>query len=235
MRSLVTRRSVLVTGVAAVAAAALTGCSAGQVAETSLKKPSNQGVNANSADNSVFIRNLLVTYNGPDGYAAGGNAPLQVAIFNETTQEVTVLVSSRQPDPALADEVVWANSVAIVGGSNASAPSESASPPVEPAPSGSASPSAEPSPAQSSPAQPATRPARIVLPALGHASFMLGDQESLQAIGLAKELRPGTSLNLVFEFSNGAVPVVLQAPVATPLSPVPRESGIPNENVEPEG
>ncbi|HEV8569314.1 MAG TPA: hypothetical protein VGQ92_19920 [Actinoplanes sp.] len=226
MRSLVTRRSVLVSGVAAVTAAALAGCSAGQVAETSLKKPSNQGVNAQSSNNTVLIRNLLVTYNGTEGYPAGANAPLQVALFNETTQAVTVLVSSQQPDPSLADQqVVWASSVAIVGGgSNASA-----------APSGSASPSVQPSPAESSPAQPATRPARIELAPLGYASFMPGDPESLQAIGLSEALRPGMSLNLVFEFSNGAAPLVLQAPVATPLSPVPRESGIPNENVEPEG
>ena len=225
MRSLVTRRSVLVSGVAAVTAAALAGCSAGQVAETSLKKPSNQGVNAQSSNNTVFIRNLLVTYNGTEGYPAGANAPLQVALSNETTQAVTVLVSSQQPDPSVADQqVVWASSVAIVGGSNASAnPAESASP------------SAQPSPAESSPAQPATRPARIELAPQGWASFMPGDPESLQPMGLAEALRPGMSLNLVFEFSNGAAPLVLQAPVAVPLSPVPRESGIPNENVEPEG
>jgi hypothetical protein len=230
MRSLVTRRSVLVSGVAAVAAAALAGCSAGQVAETALKKPSNQGVNAQSSNGTVFIRNLLVPYNGTEGYPAGANAPLQVTLSNETTQAVTVLVSSQRPDPSVADQqVVWANSVAIAGGSNASAvPSGSASPSIGPSP-------AQPSPAESSPAQPVTRPARIVLPPLGYASFMPGDPESLQAIGLAEALLPGMSLNLVFEFSNGAAPLVLRAPVATPLSPVPRESGVPNENVEPEG
>ncbi|HEV8175437.1 MAG TPA: hypothetical protein VGP91_17505, partial [Actinoplanes sp.] len=102
MRSLVTRRSVLVSGVAAVAAAALAGCSAGQVAETALKKPSNQGVNRQNSNGTVFIRNLLVTYNGTEGYPAGANAPLQVALSNETTQAVTVLVSSQRPDPSVA-------------------------------------------------------------------------------------------------------------------------------------
>jgi hypothetical protein len=167
-----------------------------------------------------------VTYNGTEGYPAGGNAPLEVAIFNETTHEVTVLVSSRQPDPALAgNEVAGANSVVIAGGSNAfAAPSDSASPSVEPSPAGNTPPGITP-----------PSPARIVLPPLGYASFMPGDPESLQAIGLSRALRPGTSLNLVFEFSNGAAPLVLQAPVAVPLSPVPRESGVPGENVEPEG
>jgi hypothetical protein len=40
------------------------------------------------------------------------------------------------------------------------------------------------------------------------------------------------SVNLVFEFSNGAAPLTLQAPVATPLSPAPRGSGNPAENRE---
>jgi hypothetical protein len=34
------------------------------------------------------------------------------------------------------------------------------------------------------------------------------------------------SVNLVFEFSNGAPALVLRAPVAVPLSPAPRESGV---------
>ena len=65
MRSLGTRRAVLVAGVATVAAAALAGCSAGQVAETALKNPSVHGVNAQNADGSVLIRGLAVAYNGP--------------------------------------------------------------------------------------------------------------------------------------------------------------------------
>ena len=50
MRSLGTRRAVLVAGAAALAAVALAGCSAGQVAETALKRPSNQGLNADNSD-----------------------------------------------------------------------------------------------------------------------------------------------------------------------------------------
>ena len=53
MRSLGTRRVALFAGAVTVAAVALTGCSAGQVAETSLKRPSNQGVNT-ANDTGVF-------------------------------------------------------------------------------------------------------------------------------------------------------------------------------------
>ena len=74
------RATALVAGTAAVAVMALTGCSAGQVAETARKKPSNSGVNANNSDNSVVVRNLQVLYKGPEGYAANGDAPLEVGL-----------------------------------------------------------------------------------------------------------------------------------------------------------
>src|SRR3954451_21082712 len=95
MRSLGFRRAALATGVAVVAAVALAGCSAGQVAETALKRPSNPGVNADNADGSVVIRNLSVQYPGVQGYAAGGNAPLELGIYNQTRDAITVLVSSQ--------------------------------------------------------------------------------------------------------------------------------------------
>jgi hypothetical protein len=216
MRFLGTRRFVLVAGLAAAAAVAFAGCSAGQVAETSLKKPSNQGVNEENSNKTVAIRNLSVTYNGTEGYAAGDSAPLEVTLYNQTSQPITVLVSSRQPDAALGTDVVSGTDVVLVGG--------------QPSPATSASESPSPSPSESGAA--AGTPARIVLAPLGYASFLPGDTESLQVQGLSGQLRPGMSVNLVFEFSNGAAPLTLQAPVGIPLSPAPRESGKPAENHE---
>src|SRR5687768_10424543 len=111
MRTLGTRRAVLVAGVATVTAAALAACSAGQVAETALKNSSVQGVNAQNADGSVLIRGLAVLYKDPAGYPSGGNAPLEVNFYNQTTQPITVLVSS-QP-PASGQSVVAARSVVL--------------------------------------------------------------------------------------------------------------------------
>nr|BFE67364.1 hypothetical protein GCM10020092_006650 [Actinoplanes digitatis] len=55
----------------------------------------------------------------------------------------------------------------------------------------------------------------------------------LQAIGLTGKLAPGQALNLVFEFSNGADPLVLEAPVGIPLTPASRGPGLePHENSE---
>ena len=93
MRSLGTRRVALLAGAATVAAVALAGCSAGQVAETSLKRPSNQGVNTQNTTGSVLIRNLAVSYNGPAGYQPGANAPIEVNLY-QTANAITVVVAS---------------------------------------------------------------------------------------------------------------------------------------------
>jgi hypothetical protein len=45
---------------------------------------------------------------------------------------------------------------------------------------------------------------------------------------------PGQSVYVTFEFSNGAEVLTIPAPVAVPLSPVPRGPAVPGENVEPE-
>ena len=235
MRSLVTRRAALATGVATLAAIALAGCSAGQVAETSLKKSSVYGVNAASSDQSVFIRNLAVAYKGSTGYPAGADATLQVGLYNQTRQTVTVLISSRPAADATGkDTVVSAQSVGLVGGaaatpSAASTPSPSTPSPSTPSsePSAGASPSAEPSATG-----PAARPARIELAPLGTATFLPEDTQQLQALGLSGKLVPGQSINLVFEFSNGADPLVLQAPVAIPQVPASRAPGLPHEDTE---
>src|ERR1051325_149263 len=95
MRSVVTGRAAQVAGIAAVAAIALSGCSAGQVAETALKRPSVPGVNAETADRSVAVRNLHVAYNGPEGYKAGDTAPLEVSLVNQTETPISVSITSR--------------------------------------------------------------------------------------------------------------------------------------------
>ncbi|RSM63791.1 hypothetical protein DMB66_22090 [Actinoplanes sp. ATCC 53533] len=233
MRSLVTRRAALATGVATLAAIALAGCSAGQVAETSLKKPSVYGVNAESSDQSVAIRNLAVAYKGTTGYPAGADATLQVGLYNQTRQTVTVLISSK---PAAGtdgkDTVVSAQSVGLVGGASAT-PSAAATASPEPSTDPSAGPSSSVTPsAEPSASAPAARPARIEIAPLGAATFLPEDAQQLQALGLSGKLVPGQSINLVFEFSSGAAPLVLQAPVAIPLVPASRAPGVPHEDTE---
>lgn len=243
------RAAALVAGTAAVTALALTGCSAGQVAETALKKPSNSGVNANNSNNSVVVRNLQVLYNGVEGYAPDAQVPIEVGLFNQTTEPVVVMVSSRPLTGAPANQgVVAAGQVGLLGGG--SAPATPPSPAMEPSgsrppatpdtetpenvPSGDASapPStpALPPPAPNTGAQ--LQPARITIEPMGSASFLPGDQQQLVATGIKGKLLPGQSINLVFEFSNGAEPLELQASIGVPLSPAPRGSAEPGENHE---
>ncbi|MGW4943845.1 hypothetical protein ACWEOZ_19915 [Actinoplanes sp. NPDC004185] len=251
MRSPGTRRAAVATGVATLAAIALAGCSAGQVAETSVKNPSVYGVNSQNSDASVYIRNLAVAYDGTTGYPAGATAPLQLGLYNQTRQAITVLISSQPATAATEkDAVVSARSVGLVGGASTapSAPSTAIPEPSGSRPSDteddqnsnqipSPDPSTNPSPGEApstapTPAGATARPARIEIGPLGAATFLPADAEKLQAIGLSGKLVPGQSINLVFEFSNGAQPLVLQAPMAIPLSPASRAPGLaPEENL----
>jgi hypothetical protein len=246
MRSLGTRRVALFAGAAAVAAVALAGCSAGQVAETAQKRSSTYGVNVDNADGSVALRGVAVSYRSPKGYLSGGNAPLELSLFNQTTQPITVQVGSQPPAGADPKQgVVSARSVGIVGtATDSAAPAESAAPDSSAAADSSAAPdsaasdssaapdsaaSAGPSgaaePSQSpTPAKPDVQPAQVTIGPLDSVIFRPGDARTMQAIGLSGPLLPGNSVNLVFAFSNGAAPLVVQAPMAVPMSPAPRGS-----------
>ena len=227
MRTLGTRRTHLVAGAAALAAMALAamalaGCSAGQVAETALKRPSNMGVNSENSNSSVLVRNLAVTYDDTGGYAANQPAPLQLSLFNQSADEIRVTVTSSRPtDGTNIDSALAGTSVVLVGAS----PSDSASPAV-PAPTDSAS------AAPSEPAEPAAQPAVITLAPMGSATFLPGDPQSLQITGLSGKLSPGQSVYVTFSFSNGVAPLTVPAPVGVPLSPASRGPGIEGENVE---
>ncbi|MFG1605789.1 hypothetical protein [Actinoplanes sp. NPDC049265] len=241
------RVTALVAGSATVAALALTGCSAGQVAETAMKKPSNSGVNASNSNNSVVVRNLQAVYNGVEGYAPGTPVPLEVALFNQTTEQVVVTISSRPLSGAAPSQgAVAAGQIGITGGPGAASASAAAEPsgsrpPASPdtetpdnVPSGSASGGpAVPPPAPGN--TPQLQPARITIGAMGSASFMPGDSSQLLATGITSKVTNGQAINLVFEFSNGAQPLELQAPVGVPMSAAPRGSADPAENEEPEG
>jgi len=225
MRTLGTRRALLVAGAAAAAAVALAGCSAGQVAETSLKRPSNQGVNSPNANNSVLIRNLFVPYTGTAGYAKDQPAPLELTLVNQTTDEVRVTVSSSTPtDGTVVPTILTGKTVSLGGSGLADTPSPSPSPSDTQTPG-----TATPSPSASE--GPTGQPAVITLPPLGVASFLPGDQ-SLQISGLSAALTPGNSVYVTFTFSNGVTPLTLAAPLGVPASPASRAPGIPDENSE---
>jgi hypothetical protein len=230
MRSLGIHRLVLATGVAAAVAIALSGCSAGQVAETAVKKPSNPGVNADNSNRTVAVRNLSVVYPGEEGYDAGENAPLELGLFNQSTAPVTVTISSKPPAQQ-GEEAVTATQIGVAGGASpsasASASASASTPSGENEPSTPASPpSPSASASASGPAEPkqSFQPARIEIPAMSQVTFLPGDAGAPTAVDLSGKLTQGTAISLVFEFSNGAEPLEVLAPISTPLSPAPRGS-----------
>jgi len=214
MRSLGTRRVALAAGAAIAAVIALSGCSAGQVAETAMLKSPISGLNTQSPDGTLLIRNLQVAYDGPTGYPANGTAPLQLSLYNQTEQPMTVTITSG-PQTGAGPMVVSATQIGV----GALAPSAEASPAV----------GASASPATSTPA---LQPAKFTIPALGSQTFNPeGGATTLQAQGLSGALKPGYSLALTFQTDNGATIDAL-APFAIPTSPASRAPGIENENHE---
>ncbi len=105
----------------------LSACSAGQITGTSVQVPPIQGVNADAGSGgTIALRNVLITYNGPGGYPRGGTAPLEVRIFNNGTQPVT-LVRVTAGDAAAG--------VTLAGGPQAPPPEPSPTPPPAESPS----------------------------------------------------------------------------------------------------
>jgi hypothetical protein len=239
MRSLGTRRVALAAGVATVAVIALAGCSAGQVAETAILDAPISGVNTQSSDGGLLIRNLQVAYSSTTGYPAGGNAPLEVALYNETQLPITVVISSAPPQGEV-QGVVSARQVGLTGGAAAASPSANPEPSGTVPSAGSELPPSEQVPETGQPTTlpptsapaVAAQPARITIQGLSSATYRAGDAQALQLIGLSDELRPGNSVNLTFQVNTTNQPLNVLAPVAIPLSPASRAPGIdPHENL----
>jgi hypothetical protein len=207
-RSTNRRAAAWLAGAVVGAGLLLSGCSAGQIAETASKNPSIQGVNADAqlieggqVVGSVGVRDVLVVYPGPEGYERGGDAPIEVRIFNETPETVTVQVQAVAPEDG-AEGVAQARSVVLTD--DAASTTET---------------TGSPSPGGSAPADGAAP--GIEIPA-GELIVLSREAEShLRLDGLSDRLLSGMSVPLRFQFSNG-LQLEVNAPVAGPLTPIPR-------------
>jgi hypothetical protein len=228
-RSTSRRAAALLAGTAMAAGLLLTGCSAGQIAETARKNPSIMGVNAEAqltdgdgqVVGSVAVRDVLVPYPGQEGYPRLGDAPLEARVFNDTPEPVTVRVLPGLPETDSA-QLVRVGSVDLIGGATPSAAPTTAAPVASP--TGDGSPAAGESPAGDSPAaeSPAAgAPATLEIPAGGFAVLGSDGQRHLRLTGLSDRLVAGASVPLIFQFSNG-LELRVNAPVSPPLTPVPR-------------
>jgi hypothetical protein len=187
----------------ALAAGLMSGCSAGQKTQTDTMVPAVPGVNADSADHTIGLRDVTVVHDG-QGYPKGGTAPLAVRIFNRDPVKGVTLVK------VTSDQGM----VVLVGGpaATSSAPAPSASATARPSGSASASPTASPSPT-------AVGSATISVPVPASTVAVLTAEAGryLAVTGLAQPLLPGMSLKLSFTFDNGAA-IDLDVPMSPPAS-----------------
>jgi hypothetical protein len=239
------------------AAALLSGCSSGQVSQTASVVAPVAGISVDTGP--LAIRDAVVAYGGPEGYPAGGTAPLVIRIFNNVpTGQALRLTGARLTGDITGRVVLLGGQPATGAGTPAAVPSGGpavASAPPGSSASGSARPSASasatrspaggsapasPSPTRSASATasgPAGNPAiSVAIPAGGYALLVPGTGAYLAITGLSAPLRPGmtVSLELTFDRADGGPLAVSlrNVPIAPPLSPGPR---VPNQFASPGG
>jgi copper(I)-binding protein len=211
---------------AAIAGTALlTGCGAGQQAQTASKEPSVPGVNANLG--TVLLRNVQIGY--PDresrSYPRGATAPLEVRIFNSGTD----------PDALVGVRSDAADQVLLLGSDSETSnicPQASVSVPAA-QPTGQSPLTAPTSPtrasgtAEATPGEPGDTAVPTPLRPKGDAEFSVelapggcalllpGKPYRLELSGLREELAPGGTASVTFRFRE-AGEVTLQVPFGLP-------------------
>ena len=229
-RSMMRGATAFAASAAVVAGLLLAGCGAGQGTQTEGQQPPISGVNVNSADNMILLRNLAIEYAGIEGYERGESAPVHVRIAN-VYENATVRLVSVTSD---AGTVVLAGAGAVPSSSAAastptpaqSSASPSGSPSGSPSASRSGSPSA--SATSASPTEPpipsgppVNQQINVEIPTRGLAILDPSSPPYLMITGLREELKPGQTVTMTFRFDNG-VEIETEVPMAVPLTPLPR-------------
>jgi hypothetical protein len=236
-------------GIAAIfAGAALAGCGAGQLADTSeivSAVPGGQALlgipTAANPNGAVGINNATVDYHGVSGYAAGDTAPLSLSLVNSSTERVTVtpgqarLVSPNTAATTLLGPITLSSGTTevhslsgVAGDATASAvpaaPSASAvpaTPSAAPSASASASASATPSSVPSGPVSTAPAPVSIDIDpgTLVVLSMSVSSgAQHMQLPMLREPLVPGAIVELTFNVTAGGQPIGSTV-VTAPMAP----------------
>ncbi|MDT0260900.1 copper chaperone PCu(A)C [Jatrophihabitans lederbergiae] len=219
----------------AAAAALLTGCAAGQVAQTVDQYPVVDGAAGNAGQ--LLIRNAgIAPPSGINGYAKGGTATLQLVVVNGTNKDDR-LVSASSP---VAGGVVL-SAAGLPEGISAATSSESASVSLSPsstvtgtpAAKGSAS-GARTSASRSAPAASGAgtgTPIEVRADQVVQVGFSVVGP-NIVLTGLNSALLPSQTVPMTFRFASGAslslaLPVKLSS--ASPSRPVVSAATAPNE------
>ncbi|WP_051367107.1 hypothetical protein [Hamadaea tsunoensis] len=226
------------TAAALAALGALSACSAGQISETAYMHAAVPGVSQNFTVNgdtqapaaSIALRNMLIVYGGVNGYPAGGGAPLQLSIFNNTPNPIKVTMSA----PEIASGISIRDNPTASGAAAAASAEPGASASAQPSASASASVSAQPSAsvsgqpsasasasATASASAQASAPASagssvtVVVPVNGFATFGPHSAQSLVLSGLKSAIQGGGVVNGIrFRFETGQGLQLQEQPVA---------------------
>ncbi|GAA2310076.1 hypothetical protein GCM10009853_079430 [Glycomyces scopariae] len=210
---------------AAALALALTGCGAGQHAETSRTQPAISGVDADAGD--LVLRDLQIDFGANGSYPEGGQAPLRVWIGNKGETAVA-LESVTSPDAAV---VVLAAEIVMEEAPESPAGDETPSGDAAETPTGDAAETptgeATASPGDDASEAPSSEEEEAVAEIVGEPDFTVeipaGDFVRLTPTtgsfllldGLERDVDMGSGVELVFEFSNGETVEVL-VPVGDP-------------------
>lgn len=224
----------LFAGGAAAAVLALSGCGAGMISQTADQVAAVPGYSMTvpvPGGGNIALRDAMVAYPGIKGYPAGASAPLQLRIFNDTEQPVTLesITSNDAASVKLGTAADLKATPSPAAASPAASPTGTASPKAAGSPSPAASPS--PSPAAAAPAKPVIQPGGYLelTPQAGQLALLTG---------LKKPLANGEGVHLKLTFSNGVVIETLPGtvvPVAPPLSLAPRVPVAPSPRPGTEG
>ena len=231
-----------------VGAFALTGCSAGQVAETALKVPAIPGVDAKAGD--LAIRNAVIAFPS-EGYSwpVGSNVPLSLGLINNgTTADRLVSATSDLSSSVVLQEVPEGGQATTAPTETPSAPvSETVSPSAGASSTSGATPSGavvtgtptptlsngvpSPAPSRGTPSPvvdspvPTTTPGAslpLELPARRLVSLEVGGPQ-LVLTSINKQVDAATVVSVTLTFER-AGEVTLQVPFAPPQTPLPRTS-----------
>jgi hypothetical protein len=214
-------------GAALLGAALLTGlaaCGAGQITQTDVQVAVVPGVNVNSADGQIALRDGMIDY--APTYQVGQPIPIEVRLFNNSHQAAQ-LTGVRVTDNT------FHGTVLLVGGPtptpSPTTPSPTPSTPPSGAPSGSAVASASASPTPS-PTPSAIGAAQFTVPiGVGGVAVLTKTGGTYLAItDTSAPLIAGrtVSTELTFSYEDGTTTTMtdVDLPVTPPLSAIPRPS-----------
>jgi hypothetical protein len=221
-------------GATIAATFALTACSAGQVTQTDVKVPAVPGTNdqvVNEAENiQILLRDMVIAFDGREGYAQGGDAPLVVRIFNggQIADRLVCVETESATSVELVDDTATTPTEPASPSDEAS-PSDGATPSDSATPTGGPSPSDEPSPSESAVQSDCDDPANRTelnqeIPVDGRLPLVPGEGSYLQLTGLTEELMPGDVITVTFFFEVAGKSDPIDIPMGLPMEPEGRET-----------